>query len=135
MTDGMKVMVLVAFGLSMLAALLIVVGYNRIRRGTRTLPEGTGRRGTDASLPTGIAGERQASAPAELLQAIVRREMASDPAFAGRSIDFGTAPDESLEVWLDGQLYAGVEQIPDVRLRELIARATEEFNRGSPAVS
>ena len=128
-------MVLIALVLSMLAALLIVVGYNRIRLGRRTMREATGRGGAGASRLADGAGERRASAPAELMQAIVRREMASDPAFAGRSIDFGTAPDGSLDLWLDGQSYPGVEQIPDVRLRELIARAAEEFNRGAPAAS
>jgi len=135
MTDTTKVMVLIALLLSMFIALLIVVGYNRIRHGRRTMREATGRGGADASRPVDGVGERRASAPAELMQAIVRREMASDPSFAGRSIDFGTAPDGSLEIWLDGQSYPGVEQIPDVRLRELIARAAEEFNRGAPAAS
>ena len=68
-----------------------------------------------------------------MLQAIVRREMASDPGLAGRSLDFGTAPDGTLEIWLDEEKYTGVDQIPDVRLRELITRAAAEFNRGAPA--
>ena len=129
MTDTTAVMALIALVLSMLAALLIVTGYNRMR-GRRVRPLGPGR-----SRQADHAGERLASAPAELMQAIIRREMASDSAFAGRSIDFGTAPDGSLEIWVDGQSYAGVDQIPDVRLRELIARAAEEFNRGVPAAS
>jgi hypothetical protein len=133
MTDGTNALVAIAFVLSMLAALVIVIGYNRIRRGSRTLSMETSRRPGDASYRVDPAGERQASTPAELMQAIVRREMASDPAFAGRSIDFGTAPDGSLEIWVDEKSYPGVDQIPDVRLRELIARAAEEFNRGAPS--
>jgi hypothetical protein len=133
MTGGTNELVAIAFVLSMLAALVIVIGYNRIRRGSRILPVETSRRPGDASRRAGIEGERQASAPAELMQAIVRREMASDPAFAGQSIDFGTAPDGALEILVDEKSYAGVDQIPDVRLRELIARAAEEFNRGAPS--
>jgi hypothetical protein len=133
MTDGTKALVAIAFVLSMLAALVIVIGYNRIRRGSRILSVEASRRPGDTGRRAGIEGERQASAPAELMQAIVRREMASDPSFAGRSIDFGTAPDGSLEIWVDDKSYADVDQIPDVRLRELIARAAEEFNRGAPA--
>jgi len=129
MTDTTAVMVLIALVLSLLAALLIVTGYNRIR-GRRVPSREPGR-----SRQADHAGERMASAPAELMQAIVRREMASDPVFAGRSIDFGTAPDGSLEIWVDGQSYAGVDQIPDGHLREMIARAAAEFNRGVPAAS
>jgi hypothetical protein len=135
MTGTSGVMVLIALGLSMLAAVLIVAGYNRLRRGARPLPEKPSQISAGAHRPADMAGERQASAPAEMLQSIVRREMASDPAFAARSVDFGTAPDGSLRIWLDGQSYAGVDQIPDARLRDLIARAAEEFNRGKPASS
>jgi hypothetical protein len=135
MTGTSGVMVLVALGLSMLAALLIVAGYNRLRRGAQPLPEKPSRVSAGTHRPAGVPGERMASAPAEMLQSIVRRDMASDPAFAGRSIDFGTAPDGSLEIWLDGQSYPGVDQIPDTRLRALIARSAEEFNRGGPAAS
>jgi hypothetical protein len=133
MTGGTNAVVAIAFILSMLAALVIVIGYNRIRSGPRNLPKGASRRPNDASSQAGIAGGRLASAPAELMQAIVRREMASDPGFAGRSIDFGTASDGSLEIWVDDKSYASVDQVPDMRLRELIARAAEEFNRGAPS--
>ena len=135
MTGGTSVMVLVAFVLSMLAALLVVVGYNRLRQSLHGSPEKIGLWPIEAGARAGAEGERRASAVAELMQAIVRREMAADPAFAGRSIDFGTAPDGSLEILLDDQSYAGVEQIPDARLRELIARAVEEFNRDAPSAS
>jgi hypothetical protein len=131
MTGGSGTVVLVAFVLSMLIAVGIVLGYNRIRQGGRRT-NGVKQR---AGQGTGSANERQASAPAEFIQAIVRREMSADPALAGRSIDFGTAPDGSLEIWLDDRSYSGVDQIPDVRLREIITRAADEFNRNGPAVS
>jgi len=135
MTDGTSAMVLVAFVLSMLAALLVVIGYNRLRQNMHRSPGKPGLGLIEAGARAGGEGERRASAAAELMQAIVRREMAADPAFAGRSIDFGTAADGSLEILLDDQSYAGVDQIPDARLRELIARAAEEFNGEAPAAS
>ncbi len=135
MTDGTSAMVLVAFVLSMLAALLVVIGYNRLRQNMHRSPGKLGLGPIEAGARAGGEGERRASAAAELMQAIVRREMAADPAFAGRSIDFGTAADGSLEILLDDQSYAGVDQIPDARLRELIARAAEEFNGEAPAAS
>jgi len=120
-------------GLVMLAALLIAVGFQMLRG--RGLRAAIGTRALAARAASHTAGETelQASAAAEALQAIVRRHMAADPAFAGQSLDFGTAPDGSVEVWLNGQAYAGVDRIPDPRLRELIARSADEFNRGDAA--
>jgi len=120
-------------GVVMLAALLIAVGFQKLRG--RGLSAATGIR-AKAPRPVSLAAgetDRQASAAAEALQAIVRRRMAADPAFAEESLDFGTAPDGSVEVWLNGQAYAGVDQVPDQRLRDLIAQAADEFNRGDGA--
>lgn len=132
MADSAGSVVLLTLALSMLGALAVVFGYNRVR-------EGLARRGSVARKPSatdvGEDGrvERQASTAGEILQAIVHREMAADPELAGRSIDFGTAPDGTLEIWLGDEKYSAVEEIPDVRLRKLITRAAEEFNRGAPA--
>jgi hypothetical protein len=120
-------------GVVMLAALLLAVGFQMLRG--RVLGAAAVMRALAPRARSLAAGEaeRQASAAAEALQAIVQRHMTADPAFAGQSLDFGTAPDGSVEVWLNGQAYAGVDRIPDPRLRELIARSADEFNRGDAA--
>jgi hypothetical protein len=82
---------------------------------------------------SGERGERQASAAAEVLESIIQRRMAAEPALAGQRLDFGTAPDGSLEIWWNGQTYTGVDQVPDARVRDLIALATDEFNKGGGA--
>jgi hypothetical protein len=117
-------------GVVLLAALLAGVGFQMLRaRGLHAALSGRPRPESVADAKT----ERLASAAAEALQAIVRRRMATDPAFAGQTLDFGTAPDGSLEVWLNGQAYAGVDQLPDPRVRDLIARSADEFNQGDAA--
>jgi hypothetical protein len=125
--------ILFALVLSLVVAAVVVVAYNRIRLHRPERPDFAGRTAAGPNLATDSPAERRASPAAEMMQAIVRREMAADPAFKGQSIDFGTAPDGSLEIWIGEKLYQGVEQIPDESLRRVIARAAEEFNRGSPA--
>jgi hypothetical protein len=120
-------------GVVMLAALLIAVGFQMLRGRALRGAIGIRPQALRAASVTAGEAERQASAAAEALQAIVRRHMVADPAFAGQSLDFGTAPDGSVELWLNGQAYAGVDRIPDPRLRELIARSADEFNRGDAA--
>jgi len=134
MTTTAIVVLLVALGLSMLAAFAIVAGTNRLRR-QRGLPVRPAQRGTPAARAPSheSGGERHASAAAEILESIIQRRMAGDPAFAGQGLDFGTSPDGSLEIWWQGQLYSSVEQLPDERLRSLIGQAIEEFNRGEGA--
>jgi hypothetical protein len=115
-------------GVVMLAALLAAVGFQRLRaRGMNPAQPGRPRPESGSQAQA----ERQASAAAEALQVIVRRRMAADPAFAGQSLDFGTAADGSLEIWLGENSFAGVDHVPDPRLRELIAQAADEFNRGA----
>jgi hypothetical protein len=121
-------------GVVLLAALLAGLGFQLLR--ARGLRAALARRPRTPRAESFVEAEpeRQASAAAEALQAIVRRRMAADPSFAGQSLDFGTAPDGSIEVWLNGQTYAGVDQIPDPRVRDLIARSADEFNRGEGAL-
>jgi hypothetical protein len=120
-------------GVVMLAALVIAVGFQKLRGRVRRAAPGMRARAPRARSLSAGETERQASAAAEVLQAIIRRLMAADPVFAGQSLDFGTALDGSVEVWLNGQAYAGVDQVPDQRLRALIAQAADEFNRGDAA--
>jgi hypothetical protein len=130
-TSYALVVLLIALGLSMLAAFTIVAGTNRLRR-LRRLAAGPSLAGAQAAgMPASEPGhERRASAAAELLESIIQRRMASDPSYAGEGLDFGTSTDGSLEIWWRGQAYTTVEQLPDERLRTLIGQAIEEFNRG-----
>lgn len=132
MTMTTFVIILVALGVSMLAATVIVTGAGRLRR-LRRLTGGPARAAAPAARTPapGSSGERQASAAAEMLESLIQRRMAADPTFAGQGLDFGTSPDGSLEIWWGGQSYSSVDQLPDGRLRSLIGEAIEEFNRGA----
>ena len=120
-------------GLAMLAALVGVVAYRRLRAGGQSLPGLAAKAPSNPGRESGERGERQASAAAEVLESIIQRRMAAEPALAGQRLDFGTAPDGSLEIWWNGQAYTGVDQVPGARGRDLIALATDEFNKGGGA--
>jgi hypothetical protein len=122
--------IMLILGLAMLAALIGVVAYRRLRAGglKTSGPPGVATPDSDPGR-SGERGERQASAAAEVLESIIQRRMAADPALAGQRLDFGTSPDGSLEIWWNDQTYTGIDQLPDARVREVIAQAIEEFNR------
>jgi hypothetical protein len=44
-------------------------------------------------------------------------------------VDFGTAHDGSLEIWIGDQRYTSVEALPDPRIRQAVADAVAAFNR------
>jgi len=120
----------ISLALVFLVVLLGVVGY-RWRRGARLTPFQPLVKGDrEARARNDPSGEHLASPAAEVLESIILRRMAADPALAGQRLDFGTASDGSLEIWWNGQAYAGVDQVPDARVRDLIAQATDEFNQG-----
>ena len=76
-------------------------------------------------------GEEQASPISEEIEGMVQKQLAQYPDLAGQVIDFGTAADGSLEIWIGGKRYENVSDIPDVRVREAITEAVDKFNRAS----
>ena len=47
----------------------------------------------------------------------------------GLRVDFGTAHDGSLEIWVGEDRYTSVDSIPDERVRRAVAEAVASFNR------
>jgi hypothetical protein len=73
--------------------------------------------------------EEQATIIGEQIEDLVRKRLNAEPSLDGVSVDFGTAPDGGLQIWVDGDLYTEVDQIPDAKIRAAIAEAVAEFNR------
>jgi len=73
-------------------------------------------------------GEEQASPSSEQIEGMVRKRLAEYPDLAEQVVDFGTAEDGSLEIWIADKRYTSVDDIPDVRVREAISEAVKEFN-------
>ena len=75
------------------------------------------------------AGEHLAAPFAEQIEDLVRSRLATDPELSAVKIDFGTGPDGGLEISVDGQHYAGLEFIPNPRLKALIQDAIATYNK------
>lgn len=74
-------------------------------------------------------GEFKASIVSERIEDIAQKILADHPSLADVDLDFETAADGSLRIWVDGEVYDQVDAIPDGRIRQAIADAVEEFNR------
>jgi hypothetical protein len=74
-------------------------------------------------------GEMEASTVAEQIEEMVRRALAAYPDLADAQLDFATAADETLHIWVRGQEYTAVEAIPDSRIQTAVREAVARFNR------
>jgi hypothetical protein len=73
--------------------------------------------------------DRPSSMATEQIEDLARAKLAAYPDLALTEFDFGTAPDGSLQIWVNGSQYNAVKDIPDVRIREAIEQAVAEFNK------
>jgi flagellar biosynthesis/type III secretory pathway M-ring protein FliF/YscJ len=74
-------------------------------------------------------GEKVATSISEEIESLVQAELSDLPDLANRKIDFSTAADDSLVIWLDGVAYHNVADIPDDRIRHAIQKAVDSFNK------
>lgn len=78
--------------------------------------------------PDSEPDELQASPVSEKIEDMVKNKLREHSDLREVMIDFGTSLDGSLEIWIDGERYLDVEDIPDERIRKAIAEAVEDFN-------
>ncbi len=111
--------------------LLLVIWAIVIRRRTKEIDEGelpleSLEAVSDAKIEP---NEQAASLVSEQIEEMVKQRLASYPDLADVKLDFATAPDESLVVWVNDQSYSDIDQIPDDRIRSAISEAVEAFNQ------
>lgn len=75
-----------------------------------------------------VTGQPAAALPIVEIEALVRERLAAHPDLAGVDIEFGTAQDGGLAVWVDGVGYYDLADIPDARVRALIEEAVAAYN-------
>jgi hypothetical protein len=72
-------------------------------------------------------GEKLAAPFAEQIEDIVHDQIAKRPSLAHYEVDFGTAPDGTLEIWVNGERYTDIADVPNVQLRETIRGAVQSW--------
>lgn len=72
-------------------------------------------------------GEALAAPFAEQIEDIVSARVAEDPTVSQYEVDFGTADDGTLEIWINEQRYTNIADIPQPRLREIIRNAAQSW--------
>ena len=73
--------------------------------------------------------EFRASLISEQIEGMVKLRLQSYPDLSQVDLDFGTSMDDSLDIWVDGERYQAVEDIPDARIRKAITDAVNAFNK------
>jgi hypothetical protein len=73
--------------------------------------------------------ERPSALVSEQIEEMAKRRLMQYPDLASTKLDFGTASDGTIDIWVNGEPFDDVENIPDDRIRAAIKAAVEEFNR------
>ena len=76
------------------------------------------------------ADEKVAAPFAEQIEDILRAKIEADEYLNQFNIDFGTASDGGLEIWVNGEMYTDVKALPDERLRQAFQEAIEQWDKG-----
>ncbi|MBI2331359.1 MAG: hypothetical protein HYU84_04210 [Chloroflexi bacterium] len=73
-------------------------------------------------------GEKLAAPFAEQIEDVLRAKVESDSYLKSFDIDFGTAVDGGLEIWVNGEKYNGVASLPDEKLKQALLEVVKEWN-------
>ncbi len=131
---------LILVGLGLLAFVFIKANQVNLTEKTDTKPEwmhamppeetvkATLAEGEGVTLYNYDEGEKLAAPFAEQIEDILRAKAENDPYLKSFKIDFGTADDGSLEIWVDGTKYDGVASLPDEKLKETLLQAVKDWN-------
>lgn len=119
----------VALGVVLIiASVLAGLGFRAMAGRARAWPMMPGSKASAPAPPTGT-GERAASTAIERIEEQANQTLSRTAGLEGTRLDFGTAADGSLEIWVDDRRYDSLGDIPDARIRKAIEDAVAAFNR------
>jgi hypothetical protein len=90
--------------------------------------EATTKDGEGVTLYDHDEGEKVAAPFAEQIEDVLRARVENDPYLKSFDIDFGTAPDGGLEIWMNGEKYNGVASLPDEKMKQVLLQAVKDWN-------
>lgn len=73
-------------------------------------------------------GEKLAAPFSEQIEDIFRAKIEADPDLNHYQIDLGSAPDGTLEIWVNNRKYTNVNDLPDERLKRAFREAVAKWN-------
>ncbi len=98
-----------------------------------TTPPQESQIATQAQGGIGIYGqetnEKLAAPFAEQIEDILRQRLHSDSALSTLNVDLGTSATGDLEIWVDGQCYTAIDNLPNERLRQAFREAIDKWER------
>jgi len=74
-------------------------------------------------------GEKLAAPFTEQIEDIFRAKIEADPDLNHYQIDLGSAPDGTLEFWVNDKKYTNVNDLPDNRLKQAFRASVTQWNR------
>jgi hypothetical protein len=75
-------------------------------------------------------GEKLAAPFAEQIEDVLKARAANDPYLKSFDLDFGTGADGGLEIWVNGEKFDGVANLPDEHLKQALLQVVKEWNSG-----
>lgn len=72
-------------------------------------------------------GEKLAAPFAEQIEDILRAKLNADPALKKYKIDFGTSEDNMLEIWVNGEKFVNINELPDEALKEAFRASIKKW--------
>jgi hypothetical protein len=74
-------------------------------------------------------GEKIAAPFAEQIEDILSARIKTDPGLASVKVDLGTAPDGSLQIWVDEVCYTEITKIPNEKLRQALQESIRAWEK------
>jgi hypothetical protein len=118
----------VFLGLIIVGIVLIAAGAVLSWRRASVRPA-VGAAGSTSARPATVRDEFAAAPASEAIEDLVNQRLAAIPGLAGTRVDFGTAADGSLEIWIGEERYTAVDQVRDLRVRQAIEDAVAAYNK------
>ncbi|MBN1264169.1 MAG: hypothetical protein JXA25_01660 [Anaerolineales bacterium] len=75
-------------------------------------------------------GEKLASPFAEQIEDIIRDLLKESPGLAGVDVDLGSAPDGSLEIWINGEIFSSIDEISNEQVQQVFRQAIARWEAG-----
>jgi hypothetical protein len=125
-------LIVVGIFLLVLFAVALIFGIlmQRRRGGMKTISTSSPDWIDSLSQPVAPSGERLASSISEEIEELVHARLRGYPALKDLKVDFGTAMDGTLEIWLGDERFLDLDEIPDERIRSIIQEAVAAYNEG-----